>query len=424
MQNNQDEPATMKNIVAISPGNTGGGAEKVAYTICKELHLRGYNSKMLARKIDYSADPLVKEFVQPVPGPDLLYSAGNLLDDIFSTQYLFYLSTWRIPFLKLVRQSDVIHLHNIHGYYFNLLALPTLMNVKPVVWTLYDMWAFTGKCVWSFDCERYAEHCGNCPQLSAYPVMKHDRSRFQLGLKKMLYANKKFVIVAPSAWLQSHVNNSILRDVPSFVIPSSVDTKIFFPEDKSQARKRMGIPQDKKVILFIASWINSIQHKGIDTFKELLSILYKNRTDIYTLIVGHLQGKSVLGDEYAGKETGWVSDPDILRACYSSADIFVSPTLADNSPCTVVEAMACGTAVVAYKTGGIPEQVNHGETGWLVRSGDKKALFDAIVNLLDDPEKRNRFGKAGSKRVLDHFTLDIFIKKYIDVSQEAMRLKR
>jgi glycosyltransferase involved in cell wall biosynthesis len=413
----------MKNILLINTANSGGGAEKVAYTLCKELHLRGYNSKMLARKINYDADPLARELAIPVPGNDLLYSVGNFLDDIFSTQYLFYLPSWAVPFMKIIRQADVLHMHNMHGYYFNLCTIPFLMWQKPVVWTFHDMWPFTGKCAWSFDCDRYTKSCGQCPQLSYYPALKHDTSRFHLYLKKFLYAKKKFAIVTPSAWLQSHVAKSILRDVPTYVIHSPIDTKLFYPENKQNARRRLGIPPDKKVILFIASWINTIPHKGVETFKEMLTQLYAERDDMYTVIVGHLQGKSVLEDKFLGKETGWVTDSDTLRACYASADVFVSPTLAENSSCTIMEAMACGTATVAYSTGGVPEQILHEKTGLLIPPGDKKLLLEAIRTILGNSGKCVAYGKEASKRAVENFTMDIFTDKYLKVYNEAIKMK-
>lgn len=414
---------TMKNILTINTKNSGGGAEKVAYSLCREFHLRGYNSKMLARCVDYDADSLARELVAPVPGKDWMYSAGNLLDKLAATQYLFYLPTWKIPFLELTRQADVIHLHNMHGSYFNLLSIPLLIAQKPVVWTLHDMWSFTGKCAWSFGCDRFIKSCGKCPELQAYPKLSRDTTRFHLFLKRWLYGRKKFILVTPSRWLQSQVERSILKDVSTHVIHSPIDTRLFFPEERTSARRQLGIPLDKKVILFVASWINSIPHKGIGTFREMLGHLYGKRDDMFTLIVGHLQGKSILDGEFAGKETGWLDSPESLRLCYSSADVFVVPTLIENSSCTIMEGMACGIPIVAYATGGIPEQIAHGETGLLVPTGNKEKLMEAITTILDDPEKGCRFGKAGAERAQKNFAMNVCADKYLNLYGQAMRLK-
>lgn len=413
----------MRKVVAINTGNSGGGAEKVAYGLAKELHRRGYDSKLLARRLDYKDDPLAETILRPMPGSDRMYAAGNFLDQLFSTQYLFYLPTFSVPSMELIERSDVVHFHNLHGHYFNLLAIPLMTRKKPVVWTFHDMWAFTGKCAWSFDCVRYRESCGKCPQLSYYPALKWDTSRFHLKLKKLLYGRPSYVIVTPSEWLRGHVEKSILKNVPVHVIPSPVNPADYHPQDKAASRRQLGIPEGKKVVMFIASWINTIPHKGVDAFKEMLAYLYGRRDDVYTLVVGHLQNQSVLGGKYEGKETGWVSDPAVLRACYTAADVFVSPTLAENSSCTIMEAMACGTPTVAYATGGIPEQIVNGETGFLVPPGDRGALCQAVDALFRDSPKAERFSAAAADRAVTNFVLDIFIEKYLNAYTDAMKLK-
>jgi protein O-GlcNAc transferase len=198
---------------------------------------------------------------------------------------------------------------------------------------------------------------------------------------------------------------------------------VFFPEAKEQARERLGIPAGKKVVMFIASWINSIPHKGVGAFTEMLSHLYASRNDIFTLVVGHLQGKSVLNGRFEGKETGWVSDPAVLRACYASSDVFVSPTMAENSSCTIMEAMACGAPAVAYATGGVPEQIVHGETGYLVPPGDRTELTRAVESLLQNGANGVAFSAASASRAKQLFSLDRFVEKYLDAYREAINQK-
>ncbi len=413
----------MKNIVAINTANAGGGAEKVAYGLCKELHVRGYDSKMLARRIDYNADPLAKELVVPVPGSDAMYSAGNFLDQIFSTHSLFYLPTLKVSSMEIVRQADVIHLHNMHGYYFNMFTIATLMKKKPVVWTFHDMWPFTGKCVHAYDCERYTHSCGNCPQLSAYPKLTRDTSRMLLKLKKRLFQKKDFMIVSPSEWLRSHIEKSFLRDHPVSVIPSPVDTRLFYPENKRVAREIMQIPHDKKVMLFIASWVNSIPSKGIRTFKALLKALYAQRSDLYTIVIGNLENKTVLGDQFAGKETGWIGNANDLRMYYSSADILVSPTLAENSSCTIIEAMACGTVPVAFAVGGVPEQITRGETGLLIQPKNLQELIQVVDAILNRDDRRDAMAKKAAETVRAKYSLDRFVEKHLEIYSSAIKQK-
>jgi len=413
----------MKNILAINTANSGGGAENVGYGLSKALHLKGYQSRMLAHRIDYSADELAPQIVVRMPGSDAIYSLGRTMDEWCSTHALMSLPGLIVPAMEVVRKADLIHLHNLHGYYFNLLALPFLMWQKPVVWTFHDMWPITGKCVWSFGCERFTESCGDCPQLAYYPTVKRDTSRGVLRLKKLLYSRRKFVIVTPSAWLQSLVARSILCDVPSFVVPSPVDTRRFYPEDKRQARERLGVPHDKKVVLFVASWINTIPHKGVEAFKEMIAELASRRDDIFAIVVGHLQGMSVLPAICNGKEMGWVQDPDLMRSCYAASDVFVSPTMAENSSCTIMEAMASGTATVAYATGGVPEQIVHGQTGWLIEPGNRRELFEGVLAVLGDDDKRAAFSATAARHAAANYAMDVFVDKYLDVYRQAIALK-
>ncbi len=410
----------MKNILTINTANCGGGAEKVAYSLCKELFLRDFNSKMLVGRVEYSTDPLVHDLVFPVPGWDIIYSAGNLLDQIFSTHYLFYLPTWKIPLMKITRHADVIHMHNMHGYYFNLLTIPFLMRQKPVVWTFHDMWPFTGKCAHAFECDRYTRSCGCCPYLLDHPKLPRDTTRFHLSLKKVLYGKRPFHIISPSEWLRSHIEKSFLKNHPVTVIPSPVNTKVFYPEEKQIARERLSIPQHKKVLLFVAGWIKSAPNKGVKFLKETLHTLYNHREDLFTLVVGRLENQTVLGKQYAGIETGWIEDLNLMRACYAAADIFISPTTAENSSCTIAEAMACGTVPVAFAVGGVPEQIVQKETGILVQLNDTHNLIGVINYLLDHEQERNRMAQASTIRAQNNFSMNLIVEKYLRVYQEAI----
>jgi glycosyltransferase involved in cell wall biosynthesis len=414
---------SVRRILAINTANAGGGAEKIAYNLTRELHLRGFHSKLMAHRIDYTADALASRIVIPVPGDNTLYSVGNFLDELFATQYLFYLPTWKVPLMEETQQADIVHLHNMHGYYFNLLTIPFLMWEKPVVWTMHDMWPFTGKCSHSFDCDRFIHACGQCPLLSTYPRLSRDTSRFHLLLKKSLFTRSRFAVVSPSEWMRTRIERSFLRDKPVYVVPSAVDRTVFFPEQKSLARARLGVPEGKKVLAFVASWVNSIPSKGVAIFKSMLHSLNNERDDIFALVIGHLEGQSVLGDEFDGVETGWVGNQGLMRGYYAAADVFVSPTLAENSSCTIVEAMACGTPPVAFSVGGVSEQVKSGETGILVESGNDAGLIDAVRFMLSSDERRQLMGGAAVERVAHHFDIDQCVNAHLAIYEQVKRFK-
>jgi glycosyltransferase involved in cell wall biosynthesis len=412
----------LKNILAINTANSGGGAENVAYTLCREMHRRGFVSRLMASRIDYSADALAQELVVPIPGERFLYSAGNLLDDLTSMQYLWYLPTYMLPFSRNFTYADVVHLHNLHGNYFNPRVLPAVFRKKPVVWTIHDMWPFTGKCVASFGCTRYREECGNCPHLDAYPSMKRDLSAYHLRLKRRCVEGASFLVVAPSDWMRMHVATSLLKDQPVMVIPSPVDTSIFHPEPKEEVRARLGIPLEKQVVMFVASVIDGNEAKGANVLRGMLASLRSKFPDLYVLIVGETKGTSIIGAGVEGRQTGWVSDRSLMRSYYSTADLLIAPTMAENSPCTVVEAMACGTPVAAYAVGGIPEQITNRKTGVLVEPGDLKGLTAAVASFLDDPEKSVSFGKSAAAAVKERFSLEYCAGQYIKAYEESIRL--
>ena len=183
-------------------------------------------------------------------------------------------------------------------------------------------------------------------------------------------------------------------------------------------------PEDAKILLFVASWVNSIPSKGVSMFKEMLRVLRERHADIFTVVIGHLEDQSVLGGEFAGKETGWISDPHRMRLHYAAADVFVSPTMAENSSCTIAEAMACATTVVAFATGGVPEQVRDGRTGLLVERGNVPALVESVDAILRDDAKCQAFGAEGAATVRREYTMDRFVERHLAIYEETVAYHR
>lgn len=248
---------------------------------------------------------------------------------------------------------DVIHLHNIHGYYINIEALfHYLKNCgKRIIWTLHDCWAFTGHCSY-FDyigCDKWKTGCEKCPQKRMYPAcIGLDRSKKNYERKKkMLTGINHLTLVTPSGWLAGLVKQSYLSEYPVEVIHNGVDTNVFKPTD-SDLREKYGLG-NKKVVLGVAAIWN--RRKGLDTFIELSQILPNNYQIILVGLTSdqiHKLPKRIIGIERT-------NSPQELAALYSLAEVFVNPTLEDNYPTTNVEAIACGTPVITYHTGGSTE---------------------------------------------------------------------
>ncbi len=279
---------------------------------------------------------------------------------------------------------DVIHLHNLHGYYINVkLLFESLKEMdKPVIWTLHDCWAFTGHCT-HFDrigCAKWQNGCHHCPQTKKYPAsFALDRSQKNYADKKACFTGlRNLTIVTPSQWLANLVKRSYLGQYEVKVIPNGIDTKIFQPKE-GKFREEYGL-QNKKIVLGVASAWG--ENKGLFDMYKLADML----DDTYRVVLVGLkpeQMKTVPKNITAIMRT---DNPQQLAHIYTTADVFVNPTYQDNYPTVNLEAQACGTPVITYATGGSVESVpelqvvekgNVGELYFAVKSMKKHTLFVA-----------------------------------------------
>ena len=271
---------------------------------------------------------------------------------------------------------DIIHLHNIHGHYLNYPILFRFLKEydRPVVWTLHDCWPFTGHCAY-FDfigCQLWQSGCHDCPQLSAYPKsygMDHSRENF--ARKEQLFTGlRQLVLVTPSQWLADLVKKSFLGTYPVQVIHNGIDTTVFKPTP-SDFRERYGL-QDKKIILGVASpWT---ARKGLQDFIKLSKML----SEEWKIVLVGLSKKQLKTIPAAITGIERTNNVQELAQIYTAADVFFNPTYEDNYPTTNLEAIACGTPVITYDTGGSPESVGN-ENGAVVGKGN---LNDAWSSLL------------------------------------------
>lgn len=259
-------------------------------------------------------------------------------------------------FVKWMQEydPDVIHLHNLHGYYINIEILFDALRQldKPVVWTLHDCWAFTGHCA-HFEhngCDKWKTKCFRCPQKKEYPTsLLLDNSRNNYIRKKAcICALEKITIVTPSQWLKKLVKESFLQKYASVVIRNGIDLNIFHPTYKNL--KEQYDLQNKKVILGVASEWSSL--KGFQDFMKLADLLDES---YQIVLIGHLNEKAPKKSNitYIAR----TSDREDLAAWYTEADFFFNPTYQDTFPTVNLEAQACGTPVITYNTGGSPEGV-------------------------------------------------------------------
>ena len=287
------------------------------------------------------------------------------------------------PTIELVKKikeynPDVIHLHNLHGYYLNLEVLFDYLehSNKPVIWTLHDCWAFTGHCAY-FDyigCNKWKSECRNCPQKKTYPNSYGlDNSYQNFNQKKELFTRlNNLTIITPSQWLANLVKESFLNKYPIQVINNGIDLNVFKPTP-SEFRKKYHL-EEKKIILGVANVWD--RRKGFDSFIKLSQKLDKNH-QIVLVGVKEKQKNSL-----PSNITGIIRTNNIkeLAEIYTAADVFVNPTLEDNFPTTNLEASACLTPVITFRTGGSPESLNN-EHDYIVDKGDIVAVYEIIMQL-------------------------------------------
>lgn len=291
--------------------------------------------------------------------------------------------------------ADVIHLHNLHGDYASMLALPLWGRDKPLVWTLHDFWALTGNCATPTGCDRWQRACGRCPMSGTYPMHDIDRSGFYRRLKPMLITAAAPVLVTPSRWLAVAVRqHPQLRTLPLEVIPHAVDTKTFRPaDDRAAVRRRFGLAPDAPTVVMVGNtWRNPL--KGGPLAALALRRAATVIRDLQLLAIGQHSDNTLASARLPGVALPFVDDRHSLAAAYSCADVCLFPSLAENYPLTTLEAMAAGTPVCAFAVGGVPEQIASGETGLLAPAGDVDALARNLIELLKTPDFAARAGAA------------------------------
>lgn len=317
-------------------------------------------------------------------------------------------------------QPDIMHLHNLHGNYFDLRSLPGLSLAVPTVITLHDAWLLAGHCAHSFDCQLWKTGCLSCSRLDIPPVLRRDGAAANWKQKQDIYRKSDLSLVCPSNWLADKVRQSILMEGAQQlkVIPNGVDIAEFKPGNKVTAREHLGWPQDAYIVMFAANSVRYSIWKDYDTMREAI------------LLAGHgIHGRPLrffaIGDTAPAERVGevkieFIPYKDSLTECYQAADVYLHAAKADTFPTTIIEALACGTPVVATAVGGIPEQIIENETGFLVPAGDSSALAERLVRLGESPELARSMGEAAHRDAVKRFSLERMVSSYKQLYEELI----
>jgi len=315
---------------------------------------------------------------------------------------------------------DIIHLHWLGAGFFQVETLRKLSQLgKPMVWTLHDSWSFTGGCHVPFECTRYLQRCGTCPVLGS--TKDADLSRWTWKRKERAWRGLSLSLVAPSRWLAGCARkSSLFHHGEVEVIPNGLDTEIFRPRDKQDARKLSGLPEDRKLILFGAMHGTNDPNKGFHLLAPALQSLSKTRSDTMAVVFGS-DAAEVLPDlGMPVKSLGRIDDDDKLAAIYSAADVFVAPSKLENLPNTVMETMACGTPCVAFNQGGTPDLIEHEVSGYLAESFDVTDLANGIAWVLEDDERQAQISTCARQKVVAEFGLARMAERYASLYRSLL----
>jgi glycosyltransferase involved in cell wall biosynthesis len=312
--------------------------------------------------------------------------------------------------------QNVVNLHWIGDFIDYPSFFDSLPDNQPIVWTLHDMNPFTGGCHYSWECTKYRDGCSNCPQLAA--PSPTDASKRNSDVKLEALRRKNLHIVGNSYWTEQEARRSrVFSEARSFrTIHYGLDTRVFTPRDKAACREALRLNPDSFVILFGADGIAN-RRKGLTELLEALKIIGPQR-DLVLILFGH----GIVPVEELGPVTirhvGFQFDSDMMGALYSAADIFIMPSLYEAFGQTCLEALACGTPVVGFDTGGIPDMVIPKETGLLAPLGDMRELAQCIMWMMEHDEERRTMGLCARSFVEREYPLDLQARRYMELYQD------
>ena len=416
-------------VLIVNTSEKTGGAAVAANRLMEALNNNGVKAKMLVR--DKETDSLT---VAGTGGGlrgkwSFLWERWCIFCRLgFSKKHLFELdianSGIDITHLREFKEADVIHLHWVNQ---GLLSLNVIRKIlasgKPIVWTMHDFWPATAICHYPRDCKAYKSQGCNCCQYLPGHGSRHDLSHQVWKRKQRIWKSRDMFFVTCSKWLCAAAKDSgLLTGKQVTSIPNAIDTREFKPADKREARMRLSLPLDKKLILFVSQRVTD-KRKGMDYMLdacERLAAMRKGAADDTEVVI--LGGHS---DEFGERlpfnvhPIGYVSDTKKIIDVYNAADLFVLPSLEDNLPNTIMEAMACGVPCVGFNTGGIPEMIDHRQNGYVAAYKDAADLAEGMRWALYEADYRE-LSRAAVSKVTTAYSQQSVAMRYIEIYNQAL----
>lgn len=316
----------------------------------------------------------------------------------------------------MVQTADILHIHWVNHGFLSIDGLRKLLDLgKPIVWTMHDMWPFTGICHYSGTCENYTSSCRACHLLNS---SGNDISTSTQKAKAQLFVGREnqVKLVGCSKWLTNLAKKSTSTShLSSINIPNPINTSLFKPLNKVEVKKQLGLNPSKKNILFAAENVFNVEKGFVHLVEALKEMTLEEKGQIQLVIIGKTKEQLDLGIET--KYMGYISDASTLVNLYNAANLFVTPSLQDNLPNTVMESLACGTPVVAFETGGIPEMVDHKINGYIACYKDAKDLASGMAWALFEADGKS-LSENARKKVVESYSEEVIAKRYLKLYGE------
>jgi len=317
-------------------------------------------------------------------------------------------------------KPDLVHLHWLGAGFCRLESLARIN--RPLVWTLHDMWAFTGGCFYAGECDAYTDKCGKCPQLGSKNDV--DLSRKVWQRKADSWKNLDVTVVTPSQWLAECARkSSLFKNRRIEVIPNAIETDIFKPADSNNCRSFFKLPDNKKYILFGAINATSDERKGFAYLQKALNVFKQKNTGdrVELLVYGSSEAPAAMDFDLKVRFMGYINNDDTLARLYAAADVVVVPSLEDNLPNVVVEAMACGTPCAAFNIGGMPDMIDHMKNGYLARPLDVEDLAKGIAWILNSEDAAGSLRKNARLKAEQNYALEKIAQRHIALYQDILK---
>ncbi|MBE8999436.1 glycosyltransferase family 4 protein [Nostoc sp. LEGE 12447] len=415
-------------VLHLNTHDIGGGAARAAYRLHTGLQDIGLQSKMLVQEKSSNDKTVIAPKIrlfQGIAKAKLTFESLPLKLYTQKKNTPFFIQWLPDRVISKVAQinPDIINLHWISGAFMQIETFSKLK--RPLVWTLHDVWGFTGGCHVIGECDRYKVSCGACPQLNS--MNEWDLSRWVWRRKVKAWKNINLTLVSPSSWLAECArSSSLFQNLRIEVIPHGLDTQKYRPINQYFAREILKLPQDKKLILFGAIEATSDRNKGFHLLQPALQKLSKAgwKDNFEVVIFGASQPENPPDLGFKTYYLGHLYDDLSLVTVYSAADVMLVPSLQESFGQTASESLACGTPVVAFNSTGLKDIVDHQQNGYLANPYEVDDFAKGIAWILENEQRLEKLSFYARKKAEQEFTIELQARRYSALFEEILMVAK